>query len=348
MDTFTIVALDGALGASVAITLDILRTANQIAENMNRPTLTWRVIGSSSLVQMNNGMLIQATPLAEAKLQKKSILVIPGLGLESTHNLDAYGRHCSASRQLSSSPVLLEERLAYNDVLALAELAHNHYLNGYIVAASCSSVLALGCAGLLEGRTATTHWRLYELLRKRHPGCMLDTSRMLVQDGRLITAGAAMSQMDLMLLLLRNTAGHEISELTRRYLLIDGRPTQSHYMTLADLQMECRETLRLEKLVEKYMPNVPSLKRIAEELLVTEKTLTRRIQKATGLTPLTFIQRVRLRHAQTLLETTQLTIDEVATQVGYADSTALRRLIIKNMGCTPSQLRGELQSLGRA
>jgi transcriptional regulator GlxA family with amidase domain len=339
MDAFTIVVLDGALGASVAITLDILRTANRIAEVHGKPTIAWKVIGSSASVRMNNGMYIGAVPLAEAGPLGKSILVIPGLGLDGPYHVDVYGCRWNQTTQLVSATKHLSERLEREDIEILGELAYNHHAVGNVVAASCSSVFALGHSGLLDGRSVTTHWCLYDLLRQRHPECDLDTNRMLVQDGSLVTAGAAMSQMDLMLYLLRGLVGHHTVEQIRRYLLIDDRPTQSHYMTLNDLQMDDREVVRLEVLIEKHMPNIPTLKKIEEELFVTKKTLTRRIQKATGLTPLAFIQRIRLRHAQSLLETTGLSIDEIARRVGYSDSTALRRLVTKSMGCTPSQLR---------
>lgn len=345
MDTFTIVVLNGALASSVAITLDILRTANQVAKSISRPTLTWKLVGSTSLVQMNNGMYLEVMPLQDAQIHKNSILIVPGLGLETSRYIDQFGCYSETIQQSYSPATLLEERLSHDDVLLLSKLAYKHYVEGGVIAASCSAVLTLGSSGLLDGRSVTTHWGLYDLLKTLHPDCMLDTLRMLVQDGRLITAGAAMSQMDLMLLLLKTSYGHEISELTRRYLLIDGRLAESHYMAIADLKIECKDVLELERLVEKHMPNIPSLKTIAEKLLVTEKTLARRVRKSTGLAPSTFIQRVRFRHAESLLRTTNFTIDEIATKVGYTDATALRRLTIKNIGCTPSQLRNELKLL---
>jgi transcriptional regulator GlxA family with amidase domain len=339
MHTFTIAALEGALGASTSITLDILRTANQIAESVNRPTITWQVIGSSAVTQMSNGMLIKAVPFSETSLCDRSTLVIPGLGLESPRYFNLYGHYRLDSSNRKSTFALIKERLEHDDIAQLAQLAHQYNNNGNVVAASCSSVLILGQAELLNGRVATTHWRLYDWFRKKYPKCGLDVTRMLVQDGTLITAGAAMSQMDLMLHLLRKTMGHEISDLTRRYLRMEGRPTLAQYMTAADLKNDDRNVVKLEKIVESHMPNVPPLKKIAEEMSVTEKTLSRRIKKATGMTPLSFIQHVRLRHAQHLLETTHLQLEEIASKVGYADATALRKLFLKNLGCTPGQLR---------
>jgi AraC-like DNA-binding protein len=78
---------------------------------------------------------------------------------------------------------------------------------------------------------------------------------------------------------------------------------------------------------------------LSSELALSPKTLARRIEAATGVSPIKFIQRRRLSHAAHLLETTALSIETVAAQVGYQDSTALRKLIKREFGVTPSNLR---------
>ncbi|BAO59620.1 AraC family transcriptional regulator [Pseudomonas protegens Cab57] len=339
MDVLTLIALEGAMGSSVAITLDVLRTANQVAEVMGRPTITWKIIGSSESVRMRNGMRLDAQPLDKVQAIEGSMLVIPGLGLENTQELDFFG--CRREKRLPGLSLSSEliTRLGHVDIRKLSQLVHDHHRRGQQTAASCSAVFVLGEAGVLEGHTVTTHWQLYETFKERYPEAILDTKRMLIHDGNMITAGAGMSQMDLMLYILRNKMGNQIAELTMRYLLIDGRPAQYHYMALSNLQTENREVLLMEKFIEDCLPNVPPLSTIAEHLRITEKTLSRRIRSATGKPPMAFIQKVRLQHVQSLLETTNMSIEEVAFKVGYADSTALRRLMWKNMGCTPSQLR---------
>lgn len=337
----TLIALEGAMGSSVAITLDVLRTANQIAEVLGRPTLTWKIIGSSASVRMRNGMHLDAMPLDQAQVVDGSLLVIPGLGLENTQALDFYG--CRAEKRQSalghSLSAELIDRLEHNDIRQLSNLVRAHHDCGQSIAASCSAVFVLGEAQILHGRTVTTHWQLYDAFQQRYPASILDTKRMLIHDRNLITAGAGMSQMDLMLYILRSKMGNQIAQLTMRYLLIDGRPAQYHYMALSNLQTENREALLLEKFIEDCLPNVPSLSAIAEHLRITEKTLSRRIRSATGKSPMAFIQKIRLQHVQSLLETTNMSIEEVAFKVGYSDATALRRLMWKSMGCTPSQLR---------
>ncbi|QIH05596.1 helix-turn-helix domain-containing protein [Pseudomonas sp. BIOMIG1BAC] len=339
MATLTLVALEGAMGSSLAITLDVLRTANQVAEAMGRPTITWQIVGSAESVRMRNGMHLQAVPLEQAKALESSMLVVPGLGLENTAELDSFGRHQEPRQSGRSLPADLRNRLGHGDIRKLVKLVQEFQRQGKPLAASCSAVFVLAEAGILQERIVTTHWQLYEAFEQNYPGTTLDTKRMLVHDGNIITSGAGMSQMDLMLYIVRDCMGNQIAESIMRYLLIDDRPAQYHYMALSNLQTDNREVLMLEKFIEDCLPEVPSLKAIAEHLAITEKTLSRRIRNATGKSPMAFIQKVRLQHVQSLLETTHMSIEDIAFKVGYSDSTALRRLMWKNMGCTPSQLR---------
>jgi len=121
-----------------------------------------------------------------------------------------------------------------------------------------------------------------------------------------------MAQMDLMLYIIRHGMGNRIAELTMRYLLIDDRPAQYHYMALSSVQMNRREVCKLEKFIEDCLPTIPSLDNVAKHLMITQKTLSRRIQASTGKSPMAFIQHIRLRHVHNLLQTSQMSIEEIA------------------------------------
>lgn len=340
MADFTLAVLDWALASSVAVSLDALRSANRIAEGLGRPILTWRVLGSSSPVPLSGGLLLPAEPLQAGTDLGRTTLVIPGLGLDHPALEGAREQPAEAGMARRYDWNVIGRRVALPDARLLAAKAAELAAAGGVVAASCSGVLVLAAAGLLDGRTATTHWRLNGYLQQHYPACKVDVSQMVVRDGPVVTAGAALAQMDLMLVLIREHYGLEVADLVTRYLLLDGRPTQSRYMAWSHLQSTDDTVKKLEKLVEKSLPEVPGLAALADTLHVSEKTLARRVQRATGQTPLAVIQAVRLRHAQHLLETTRLPIAEVASRVGYADATALRKLTLKNLRLAPGQLRG--------
>lgn len=340
MADFTIAVLDWALASSVAVTLDALRSAERIAENLGRRTHRWRVVGSGETVPLSNGLSVPAEKLTATTDFGSSILVVPGLGLDHPALAAVPIPAAKPGMARRYDWAVVARRIELPDARLLADRARAHGAAGHLVAASCSGVLVLGEAGLLDGRTATTHWRLNNLLQQRYPACKADVSQMVVRDGNIVTAGAAMAQMDLMLVLIRDVYGLEVADLVMRYLLLDGRPTQSCYMAWSHLQSTDDTVKRLEKMVEKSLPEVPPLAVLANSLHVSEKTLARRVQRATGQTPGAVIQAVRLRHAQHLLETTRLPIAEVASRVGYADATALRKLTLKTLRLAPGQLRG--------
>lgn len=339
MADFTVAVLDWALASSVAVTLDVLRSAERIAENLGRRTYSWQVIGCSPSVPLSNGLSVPAEPLTAESDLGDSILVIPGLGLDHPALAEVAPAVPAAGMGRRYDMAVVARRVELPDARLFAAKARAHAAAGQVVAASCSGVLVLGEGGLLDGRTATTHWRLNNLLQQRYPACHVDVSQMVVRDGNIVTAGAAMAQMDLMLALVRETYGLEVADLVMRYLLLDGRQTQSRYMAWSHLQSTDDTVKRLEKLVENSLPEVPPLAVLADSLHVSEKTLARRVQRATGQTPGAVIQAVRLRHAQHLLETTRLPIAEVASRVGYADATALRKLTLKTLRLAPGQLR---------
>lgn len=332
---FTLAVLDGTLASSIGVTVDTLNAARRIATALGRPAPTWRVLGGSACVRLTGGLMMAARPLAEVEAGSadRSTLIIPGVGIEPEPGTPPL----CVEQRLSATAVAA--RLQQPDALALADFARRHHDAGNRVAASCAAVIILGNAGLLDGRRATTHWALNRYLQNTWPRCTADVTQMVIHDGRVVTAGAAMAQMDLMLTLLREHSGIEVADLVMRYLLLDGRPTQSRYMAITHLAAGDDTVRRLEALVEASLPEVPTLAVLAERLHVSEKTLARRVRRATGQTPHAVIQAVRLRHARHLLESTRLPVSEVASRVGYADATALRKLTLKTLQLAPGQVR---------
>ncbi|MFT4196041.1 GlxA family transcriptional regulator [Ottowia sp.] len=331
---FVIAVLDGALASSVGATLDVLGMAGRGAAALGLPAPAWRVVGAREQVQLSGGMALAARPLEGARLPAGAVLVFPGLGLEHA-DLGAGGDIHSRydERQLL-------RRMAMPDAQAFARLAQRHRARGGRVAASCSGVLLPAMAGLLDGREATTHWRLGSFFHRHFPQIRLDTRRMVVDAEGVVSAGAAMAQMDLMLYLLRRLCGRALAELVTSYLLIDARPTQARYQVWAHVAEPGDETARrFEALIEASLPAIPTVSEAARQMHLTEKTLSRRLRKSTGATPMALIHGVRMRHARRLLELGELTLEEVAQRVGYANATSLRKLTLRMARVAPGTLR---------
>jgi transcriptional regulator GlxA family with amidase domain len=320
MHDFTVLVLEGAHPSSVAATHDMLAAACVLAKRMGATAPRWRMCSMpGGRIQLQGGFGIETSRVPARSKSDRSIWVLPGLG--------------------DTTPAALQARLDRPDsIKAIAALAR-HAKQGGRIAASCSAVFLLHAAGLLDHRRVTTTWWLAPLLKQMAPGCAVDADRMVCVDGPLITAGAAFAQTDLMLHLLRECCGSALADAVSRTLLIDGRQAQAPYI-VTELQANGNELVALiATRIESALPNPPSVLELAQEYGMSERTLSRHIHRATGKSTVALVQNIKLRRAQVLLETSRMTIDQIAEAVGYRDSTALRRLMKKISGTNPSRYR---------
>ncbi|WP_210772427.1 GlxA family transcriptional regulator [Panacagrimonas perspica] len=176
-------------------------------------------------------------------------------------------------------------------------------------------------------------------LKAREPRCVVDANRLIVRDGTIWTAGAALAHTDLMLQLLRARCGAALADGVSRVLLIDGREAQAPFIVPAMLASGNNLVAEISAQIEAALPGPPSVAELARTRGMSERTLARQLKTASGKNPSALIQFVRLKRARLLLETSRLSIDQIAERVGYRDATALRRLMRKTFGATPSQFR---------
>lgn len=323
MYDFTVLLLPGAFASSVAATLDILGAAATAAPRLRLSPPKWRVVSpAAGAVPLGNGMSLRAQALPRRAGADKSVWIVPGLGTESLGALQA--------------------RLAGADALRAAEAIRAHLAGGGSVAAACAAVFLLQAAGALAGRRVTTSWWLAPQLQQIEPRCTVAADRMVCVDGPVTTAGAAFAQADLMLHLLQSRFGEPLAALLRRLMVIDARQAQAPYAVPALLASGNALVARLTERIESALPAPPSMAALAREFAMSQRTLARHVRAATGKTPLALLQSVRLNRARALIEGSKLSIEQVAAQVGYGDPTALRRLMRRMAGATPSRFRPQL------
>ena len=225
---------------------------------------------------------------------------------------------------------------------ALATMLSRHVAGGGQVAASCSAVFLLDAAGLLDGRSATTTWWLAPTLARVSPRCRVDADRMVCADGPVITSGAAFAHADLMLHLVRERCGPKLGEAVSRWLLLEHRHAQSPFVIPEVLASGHTLVSKLTARIESALPEVPGIAVLAREFCVCERTLARHVRRATGKSTGGLVQSIRLRRAREVLQQSCMSIDQVAVAVGYQDATALRRLMRRSAGTTPSRLRSSV------
>ncbi len=215
--------------------------------------------------------------------------------------------------------------------------------DGAIATSICSGAMVLAAAGLLDGEDATTHWAFADGLAQRYPTVRVRRERILIPTGeghRVITAGGP-AWIDLVLYLIGRFSGETAARQVAKSWLLD--PHSTSQMTYASLATGRQHEDRLVEdsqvwAAENYSHPTP-VSAMARRSNLTERSFLRRFKRATGLTPVEYVQRLRIEEAKQLLETTNLPVDEVAAEVGYSEASSFRSAFRKHVGQSASEYR---------
>ncbi|TGY31614.1 GlxA family transcriptional regulator [Stenotrophomonas maltophilia] len=319
MQDFTVIVLPGAFASSVALTVDMLSTAATLAPRLGVPAPRWQICSATrGPVRLGEHLQLRAHPLPRAP-DGNACWIVPGLGVDD--------------------PQAIAARLAGADVPRVLRALRAHAAAGGRLAASCASVFLLQAAGLLAQRRVTTTWWLAAALQRLEPACQVDADHMVIDDGPVTTAGAALGHSDLMLHLLRQRFGPALAGAVARALLLDRRQLQSPFMVPAMMAQGNALIAALTAHVEAHLPTAVTVGDLAHHMGMSTRTLSRQVTRATGHGPLHLIRSVQLNRARALLQNSRYSVEAVAEQVGYGDPTALRRLLRQRLNATPRQLR---------
>jgi len=204
-----VLALNDVFDTGLATIVDAFATANELASMAGLGSLHFEVtvVGVRRNVRTAQGLKVPVNPVDICRAP--DLVIIPALGFKM--------------------PDTLQPALARPEDKEAIEALRGWAAKGAIVAAACIGTFVLGESTLLDGKEATTTWWLAPLFRQRYPKVRLDESRILVNSNRVVTAGAALSHLDMALWLIRR-ASPKLAALTAKYLLIDARPSQTVYM----------------------------------------------------------------------------------------------------------------------
>ena len=314
MQYIDILGLEGGSAGALGATLDIFDVANGLS---SEPLFKVRLLSESGRVPLRGGIEIEAPSACSVKAHP--IVLVLGAG--------------------SATPAAMQARLKQSQTRQVCNWIRGAHEAGGTVTGSCTGVYFLGAAGLLNGRRCTTTWWLGTHLQGLFAGCHVSPDAMVVEDGRVWTAGAALAQIDLTLGLVERLATPALAQETASRLLVERRPSQSPFAMASNVVGQNALAQQFEALVQATLANQPSLEHIAQKLGVSTRTLDRRIRAATQLSPMRLAQRIRLRTAIELLQNTRLSHAEIAEQVGYNDAASLYRLIVRHTGMRPGLFR---------
>jgi transcriptional regulator GlxA family with amidase domain len=313
-----ILALNGMFDTGLAAVLDAFGTANALAEMTGISSLRFQVkmVGLRKSVTTARGLSVPV--IAAARAQTPDAVVMPAI--------------------LHMRPEPLVKVLAGDEVREAGAVLRKWSARGALTATACIGTFVLAESALLDGEEATTTWWLSPLFRQRYPRVRLDESRIIVQSNAVVTAGAALSHLDLALTLIRR-ASPELANLTAKYLVADVRTSQSIYSIADHLAHADPLIERFERWARGRLAEGFSLDQAVDALGTSKRTLARRMQSVLGKSPLAFFQDLRIEHAVHLLKTSKHGVDHIAELVGYADGVTLRTLLRRRLGKGVRELR---------
>lgn len=161
---------------------------------------------------------------------------------------------------------------------------------------------------------------------------------MIVSSPGIVTGGAALAHLDLALWLVRRTSP-ALAALTARYLVVEPRPSQAAFIIPDQLAHTDPLVERFERWARSHLDNGFSLKEAARETGSSARTLARRLHAVVGRSPLGYFQDLRIERAVHLLQTSDLSVEQIAAEVGYENGVSLRTLIRQKIGRGIRELR---------
>jgi len=192
-------------------------------------------------------------------------------------------------------------------------------------------------AGLLDNRRATTSWWLAPTFRARFPKVLLEESRIIVPARGFITAGAALSHVDLALWLVRRHSA-ALAQSTANFLTFDDRRLQSGYVMPEHLSTADPLVEKFEHWARRNLVGF-SVESAARALGASPRTLERHVAQTLGKSPLSVVQELRVERAVHRLRTGRTSLEEIAAEVGYSDAVTLRTLLRRKTGRGVRELR---------
>lgn len=316
-----IFVVDGVADFGLGAVLETFDMANALREEMEQPPAPWTIhtVAMGATALSSRGHIIPTTPLPELRGRKIDTMIVPAVNILGAAPL------AELVSDAVHAPVL--------DRIRDARAAGVH------LAAACTGTYFLAEAGVLDGSPATTSWWLGPSFRRRYPRVMLDESRILCHGDRVTTAGAVLSHLDLALSLVHRTSP-ALAEQASRFLTLGNRRTQSQFVIPEVMARGNPLIAAFERWIREHLGDQFLIASAARELGVTERSLQRALRAELDTSPKDFADDIRLERAVHLLRTTTMTVDSIASEVGYLSGGALRALVRRRRGTTVAEIRG--------
>lgn len=206
----------------------------------------------------------------------------------------------------------------------------------------CGGALLLAEAGLLDGRRATTHWRMLDEMHERFPEVIVEKGPIYIQDGDIWTSAGVSSGFDLTLALVEDDHGFTVArEVAQDLVMFLRRPGgQSQFSRFLLTQANTPGPIRdLQAWILENLSGDLSVEALAERVAMSPRNFTRVFTRETGTSPARYVEEVRLNAARQHLEQSSDRLEQIALATGFGNGLNLRRVFERNLQLTPSDYR---------
>lgn len=318
-----IVVTERCQASSVFMIVDMLIAANFAATQLLGETAApfeSRLLGLRAQANSYNGCAL--TPLEPLELSPRpDIVLLPG-----------------AFEAILDDGHVEKLLTRLNDLYPLLRQWH---AAGTVIGSVCTGGFLVARAGLSAGRTLTCHWASAKTASRLFPAETFVVEKMLIDHGDLISAGGALSVTQLVIYLIQRFRGRELALATAKLMMVEpGHECQSRFAMFAPSKTHGDSVVAaLQSQIERDLNLVIDFHGFAAAKGMTERHLNRRFKKATGETPLSYQQRMRIEKVKTGLEITKKRLNTLVWEVGYEDLTSFRRLFKRYTGLTMQEYR---------
>ncbi len=297
--------------SSITGTYEILNRANLYWQKMgNRPVMEIRIAGFMPELKLDAG-LFSICPVNIADIGEVDLLIIPSVSYDYDN-------------------VIKENK-------ELIDWIRDQYKTGAEIGSICTGAFLLAATGLLEGKTCSTHWNAANDFRRLFPNIQLQTDKLITAGQGIYTNGGAYSFLNLVLFLVEKYFNRYIAIMCSKVFQIDiERTSQSPFFIFQAQKNHGDELIRkAQTYIEENLSEKFSFEELASKLAISRRNFDRRFIRATGNTPVEYLQRVKVEVAKSTLEKGRKSIFEVMYEVGYSDDKAFREVFKKITGLSP-------------
>jgi transcriptional regulator GlxA family with amidase domain len=305
-----VIAVPGVVDSPLTSVLDVLGVAEELRASVDPgiPAIENVICGTGRTAVTQRGLTVPIEhQLLELGVDGFDLLVVPALGVYEAADVD----------RVLARPAARKVREL------LTELGPDDRPR---LAGACTGTFVLAEAGCLDDHRATTSWWLSAFFARRYPRVTLDMTRMVVDSGTIVTAGAAFAHIDLAISIVSQISPR-LAETVAARMLIDERPARSVTAALGHLARSDQLISELEDWIRAHLAESIDLATAAREIGTTRRTLERRTRDRLGITPLQLVRQIRVERANHLRRTSEQSMDQIARAVGYTSASTLSRLL---------------------